>query len=78
MGLLEHETYGVDNPKGLWSNPHMVTYALPDGTRFQADYDLCHGAHFISFTTKEGRVIYVPRVSTQDKVFAAYLEWKNR
>ena len=56
----------------------MVTYALPDGTRFQADYDLCHGAHFISFTTKEGRVIYVPRVSTQDKVFAAYLEWKNR
>lgn len=56
----------------------MVTYELPDGTRFQADYDLCHGSHFLSFTTKEGRIIYVPRVSTQAEVFAAYLEWKNR
>lgn len=69
---------GVDNPEVMWFNPFMVTYELPDGTRFQADYDLCHGSHFLSFTTKEGRVIYVPRVSTQAEVFAAYMEWKHR
>jgi len=68
----------LDNVKVVWFNPRMVTYELPNGERFQVDYDLCHGSHYISFTTKEGRVISVPRVSTQDEVFAAYLEWKNR
>lgn len=56
----------------------MVTYELPDGTRFQADYDLCRGVAFLSFTTKEHRVIYVPRVSTDAEVTAAYWEWRNR
>ncbi len=56
----------------------MVTYELPDGTRFEVAYDLCHGARYISFTQRGGRVIYVPCVSTQADITAAYLAWKYR
>lgn len=62
----------------MWFNPRMVTYELPNGERFQVDYSLSRGAYFISFTLKGGKVIDVPRVSTADEVFVAYLEWKNR